>query len=70
MNRNSWSFLPIINKEAYQKSKDLLSLQVSDKVRIQQDKLWKREGIVIKKLPYHSYNIKLNDLFFLYFKFI
>ena len=67
MSRNSRSLLPIINKEAHKKPKNLPPLQVNNKVRIQQDKLRKSEGIVIKKRPYHSYNIKLNGLLFYLF---
>ena len=67
MSRNSRSLLPIINKETHQKPKDLPPLQVNNKARIQQDKLWKSESIVIKKSPYHSYSINLNGLPFYLF---
>lgn len=68
MSRKSRSLLPIINKEAHQKPKDLPPLSVNNKVRIQEDKLWKSEGIVIKKRLYHSYNKKLNGLTFYLFE--
>ena len=67
MKRNPRTLLPCIAKtinksntdHKFSNLKELSGLQESVNVRVLQDNLWKREGVVSKALPCHSYKIRL-----------
>ena len=67
MKRNPRTLLPRIAKTVNQlntdhkfsKTKEPSPLQQNKNIRVLQDNLWKREGVDIKALPYHSYKIRL-----------
>ena len=67
MKRNPRTLLPSIAKTVnksntdhkFSNLKELSGLQESVNVRVLQDNLWKREGVVSKALPWHSYKIRL-----------
>ena len=69
MKRNPRTLLPhiakTVNKSStdhkFRKPKELSPLQENTNVRVLQDNLWKREGVVVKALPYHSYKIRLRN---------
>ena len=67
MKRNPRTLLPriakTVNKSStdykFSKPRELSPLQQNENVRVLQDNLWKREGVVVKALPYCSYKIRL-----------
>ena len=69
MKRNPKTLLPHIAKTVnksntdhkFSKPKELSPLQQNENIRVLQENLWKREGVVIKALPYHSYKIRLRN---------
>ena len=69
MKRNPRKLLPRIAKTVnksntdhkFGKPEELSPLQQNENVRLLQDTLWKREGVVVKALPYRSYKIRLRN---------
>ena len=66
MKRNPRTLLPRIAKTVnksntdhkFSKPKELSPLEQNQNVRVLQDNLWKREGVVVKALPYRYYKIQ------------
>ena len=69
MKRNPRTLLPRIAKTVnksntdhkFSKPKEISPLQQNKNVRVLQDNLWKREGVVIRALHYRSYKIRLRN---------
>ena len=69
LKRNPRTLLPRIAKTVnksntahkFSKPKKPSSLQQNENVRVLQDNSWKREGVVVKTLPYHSFKIRLHN---------
>ena len=67
MKRNPRTLLPCIAKTVnklntdhkFSQPKELSPLQQNENIRVLQDNLWKRDDVVVKALPYHSYKIRL-----------
>ena len=69
MKRNTRTLLPHIEKtvnksntdDKFSKPKELSPLQQNENVRVLQENLWKREGVVVKALSYRFYKIRLRN---------